>query len=170
MGTICSALAAHLLRVLRSCFVAPQKDLTLPEHGYVRVTYQASLHDPDGRDVSLSQLWHPLIPDGRGGHKTDPKGLIFMAPNLEIDLSEPAPIEKWQHGDIGDAEGLAKNQVWKKRRVMKDILEHRMQPFTKEQKDQWRALKEFHDTFTCSDGVPSLPLTLRAGIVTLGQM
>lgn len=94
---------------------------------------------------------------------TDPKGVLFMSPNLVIDLSTPAAPEAWKHGDVGDAEGLQKRDVWRKRKVMKDILEHRMLEFSHEQQDQWRALNEFHNHYKCSDEVPDLPLTLRAG-------
>lgn len=140
-----------------------QKDLTLAEHGYVRVTYQETLHDSDANDDKTSQMWHPVVPDEKGGHKTDPKGLLFMVPHLQIDLSQPAPIEEWKHGDTADAEGLTKKDVWKKKKVMSDILNHRMLSFTDDQQDQWRALNEFHNRFKCSDEVPVLPLTLRAG-------
>lgn len=95
---------------------------------------------------------------------TDPKGLLYMANDLVIDVSKvEAPIEVWKHGDLADAEGLTKKDVWKKKRVMTDILEHRMTSFSHEQQDQWRALNEFHNSFQCSDDVPPLPLTLRAG-------
>ena len=66
--------------------------------------------------------------------------------------------------DLGDAEGLKKKDVWFKRKVMSDILDHRMAAFTANQQDQWRALKAFHDQYETSDAVPSMPITLRAGV------
>lgn len=86
-----------------------------------------------------------------------------MCPNISIDLSKSAPPEPWLYGNIGDAEGLQKKQVWSKSRVMSDILNHRMLSFSDDQQDQWRAVNEFHERFKCSDEVHNLPLTLRAG-------
>lgn len=158
---VCNAkrITKSLTLAVRPSQYAPQ----LPEHGYVRVTYQAALDDPENMVEAPHKRWHPLTPDGSGGLMTDPKGVIFMEPGVVMDLSVPAKVETWKHGDIGDAEGLQKKDVWRKRRVMRDILDHRMVSFTKEQKDQWRALNEFHERYTCSDQVPNSPLTLRAG-------
>lgn len=143
--------------------LASQVDLNLPEHGYVRVTYKEALHDPESTD-STAQLWHPVISDGKGGRVTDPKGLFFINKDVVIDVShQQASVEVWKHGDIGDAEGLQKKETWSKKRVMHDILTHRMPSFTQEQQDQWRALSDFHESFRCSDMVPQLPLNLRAG-------
>lgn len=138
-----------------------QRDANLPEHGYVRVHYKKALHDPD--DDTKTEPWHPVKYDEKGTMVTDEKGLFFMAAELQVNISEPAHAETWKHGDLGDAEGLVKRDVWKKKKVMEDILKHRMKDFTPEQKDQWRALGEFHDGYQCSDDVPTLPLTLRAG-------
>lgn len=46
--------------------------------------------------------------------------------------------------------------------VLRDILEYRMKDFTPAQKDQWRAMKTFHDMYKTSDSVPNLPISLRA--------
>lgn len=139
-----------------------QYDPKLQEHGYVRATYKETLHDPEvKRDVQ----WHPLIFDASVGQRvTDPKGLLFMAEDLVVDLEEAAPIEHWKHGDVGAAEGLTKRDVWKERKVMSDILDHTMLSFSQDVQDQWRALSSFHKRFRCSDEVPNLPLTLRAGV------
>lgn len=136
----------------------PQHDPNLKEHGCVRVTYKEAVHDPDG-DVP----WLPVKYNEKGEKVTDPNGVFFMSHGLVIDLSKPPPIETWKHGDFSDAEGLQKKDVWKKGRVMNDILQHRMLAFPPEQQDQWRAINEFHTRYVRSDEVPNLPLTLRAG-------
>lgn len=144
-----------------------QYDPNLREHGYVRVTYKETLSDPENKDASVQKMWHPLMSGGAGELITDPKGVLFMAPNLVVDVSQPASPEPWKHGDIGDAEGLEKKNVWRKKKVMSDILEHRMLSFTHEQQDQWRTLNEFHERFQCSDQVPNLPFSLHAGGCTI---
>lgn len=141
-----------------------QYDPALPEHGYVRVQYRERLHDDAEHDTSsTTEMWHPLMEDEGGQRVSDPKGVLFMQRGIEVDLSQPPEAEVWKHGDVCDAEGLQKRDVWKKSRVMKDILRHRMLSFTEEQQDQWRALNEFHERFKCSDEVPNLPIQLRAG-------
>lgn len=139
-----------------------QLDEKLVEHGGVRVTYKKSIHDPDQLEDSE---WGPKIYDGIK-RITDPKGLLFMSEGFVADLSKPAASESWHYADIGDAEGLSKAHVWKKKKVMSDILHHRMCEFSEEQQDQWRAMNEFHERFDVSDKVPALPLTLRAGTLT----
>lgn len=133
----------------------------LPEHGYVRVHYKERLHDPDGDDQA--NLWHPIKRDAKGEKVTDPKGLLFMSEGLEIDLSRAATPEKWKHGDLSEAEGLNKHDVWKKSRVLGDIINHTMLPFPPEQQDQWRAMHQFHQLYNVSDKVPDLPISIRAG-------
>lgn len=127
----------------------------------MRVTYKEAIHDADDPKQDLE--WLPRVINSEGKRVTDPKGLLFMAENFVADLSMPAPPETWKHGDFSDAEGLKKKDIWKKKKVLSDILLHRMIPFTEEQKDQWRAMNEFHTKYQLSDEVPCLPLALRAG-------
>lgn len=135
----------------------------------MKVTYKESLHDPDDNDPT-TRLWHPVALDANGeGMITKPQGLLFMSPGINIDVSMPAMAESWKHGDLDDAEGLSKKDVWQKKRVMSDILNHLMATFTQEQQDQWRALNEFHERFKHSDEVQELPLVLRAGVCSCAR-
>lgn len=127
----------------------------------MRVHYKEAIHDEDN---PLTSEWLPKTQTSGGDRVTDPKGLLFMCKGFAPDLSQPALPERWKHGDVGDAEGLLKKDVWQKRKVMLDILKHRMTKFTPEQKDQWRALNDFHEQYHVSDQVPNLPISLRAGV------
>lgn len=138
-----------------------QVDEKLTEHGGVRVTYKAAIHDADADPHN--DEWLPKTETSEGKRVTDPKGIMFMTKDLKVDLSLAAQPEHWLHGDLRDAEGLSKKDVWRKSKVMSDILIHRMSAFTPEQQDQWRALNKFHELYKVSDEVPDLPLTLRAG-------
>lgn len=105
----------------------------------------------------------PFTYDKQGHKVTDPKGYMFMVANPMADLNRPALPEPWEHADMGDAEGLSRNSVWHKSKVFSDIIGHRMKDAPPAQCDQWKAMKQFHDTYTTSDSVPALPITLRAG-------
>lgn len=136
-----------------------QYDPNLIEHGRVRVTYKEAIHDAE----DVTDQWLPKLETSEGKLESDPKGLLFMSQDFVADLSKPAKIETWKHGDTTDAEGLTKKDVWRKSKVLTDILQHRMTDFSPTQKDQWRALNHFHERFKLSDEVPHLPLHLRAG-------
>lgn len=56
-----------------------------------------------------------------GVQTTDEKGALIMREGAKVDLSTPAKIEVWRHGDIGDAEGLSKKDVWKKKKVFAHV-------------------------------------------------
>lgn len=146
--------------------IRTQYDATLKEHGYVRVTYKAELHDPELESTSATDdPWHPIKID-QGKRVTDPKGLMFMSEGVKIDLTVPPAPEKWLHGDLKDAEGLQKKDVWRKSKVMSDIVNHTMLSFSKEKQDQWRALNEFHLRYKHSDEVPNLsPFSIKAGVI-----
>lgn len=138
-------------------------DEKLTEHGCVRVTYKAAIHDADADPHNND--WLPKVENSDGKRVTDPKGIMFMSKDVKIDLSKAAEPERWLYGDLRDAEGLSKKDVWRKSKVMSDILMHRMGAFTPEQQDQWRAINKFHELYRVSDEVPQLPLKLRAGMV-----
>lgn len=147
--------------MLKRHLTVAQRDPSLPEHGYVRVHYKEAVHDPEGD--TTTELWHPVMHNQKGEKITDPKGIFFMASNLVIDISKPPRPEAWKHGDYSDAEGLQRKDVWKKKRVMSDILDFRITNLPAEKQDQWRALNEFHNRYRRSDEVPTLPLTIRSG-------
>lgn len=148
--------------MIGACLPLPQADPNLKdEHGGVRVTYKLCIDDAS--EGATESEWLPLIETSDGKRVTDPKGLLFMSKGLVVDLSQPANSEPWRHGNVSDAEGLQKKDVWKKDKVLNDILRHRMVSFSTEERDQWRAINEFHHRFLRSDEVPNLPLTLRAG-------
>lgn len=140
-------------------YTCSQYDSTLKEHGYVKVKYKETLLDPPAGEPAML----PVIYNEEGKKVMDPKGFLFIRENVQIDLQQPAPKEKWRLGDAHDAEGLQRRDYWHKSKVMSDILNHRMQDFTAEQKDQWRALNWFHNTYQTSDALPDMPLSLRAG-------
>lgn len=159
--SVCVLHDCGMLTSMCHCLYVAQFDPMLPEHGCVRVHCKESLHDTE----SDAEPWHPLKRDDDGALVTDPKGLMFMSEGIKVDLSKPVQPEKWKHGDIRDAEGLTRKDVWKKTKVMSDIIDHLMLPFSPEQQDQWRAIKYFHERYTRSNEVPNLPLVLRPGML-----
>lgn len=134
--------------------------------------YKETLHeavDPQQGTCSSQTShagWLPMR-DEDGVRKIDPNGLLFMSEDVVVDLKNPASPEPWKRGDVGEAEGLKKKDVWKKRKVLSDIIEHRMLCFSPEEQDQWRCIKQFHQRYQISDEVPNLPLSLKAGVCYL---
>lgn len=126
----------------------------------MKVTYNESLMPPPAGEPRM----RPYMYDEKGAKVTAPKGYMFMVEDAVADLSCQAPSEQWEHADIGDAEGLTRTQVWHKSKVLSDIIKHRMEGAPPAQCDQWKAMREFHERYTTSDSVPSLPITMRAGL------
>lgn len=155
------ACANRATQIIWHAFDSLQVDPNLPEHGYVKVTYNKTLLPPAPGEPSM----RPYIYDENSGHKiTNPKGFLFMVHDAKADLTRPALPEEWEHADVGDAEGLSRGDVWHKNKVLHDIIHHRMRDAPSSQRDQWKAMKEFHDLYTTSDSVPPLPISLRAGV------
>lgn len=90
-----------------------QYDETQCNHGYVNVTYNNTLLDAP----SHLPAWKPYKENEKGERITDPQGVLMMKANTVIDLNNPPEVEVWRHGDIGEAEGLLENDVWKKDKV-----------------------------------------------------
>lgn len=127
----------------------------------MKVTYNDNLLPPSIGEPNMK----PYMYGDKGEKITAPKGYLFMVEDAVADLSLQAPPEPWEHADIGDAEGLTRNQVWHKSKVLSDIIKHRMEGAPPTQRDQWKAMREFHEQYVTSDAVPSLPITLRAGLI-----
>jgi hypothetical protein len=73
-------------------------------------------------------------------------------------LANDPGVDSWKHS--APVEGVPEKSTWQCARVFRDILEHRMAKQTDEQKEQWRALHEFHRKYETADSVPTLPLQL----------
>lgn len=77
--------------------------------------YNKTLLDPpDG-----APAWHPYKKNENGELISDPDGALIMRANAKVDLSKPAEIELWRHGDVGEGEGLNATDVWKKNKVLR---------------------------------------------------
>lgn len=140
-------------------FPHAQEDLSLARHGFVKVTYNKTLLPPEEGQPAF----HPFEPDSDGRMVTAAQGFRFMVPYPQVDMSTPAEMQSWKHGDVGDAEGLGKKEVWQKTKVLTDIVEHRMADAPEAQRDQWKAIAHFHNSYKTSGEVLPLPLALRAG-------
>ena len=74
-------------------------------------------------------------------------------------LSSNPGVSAWKHG--APTEGIPEKKTWQKERVFRDILEHRMLPFSADQQQQWHALHQFHNLYPTADSVPALPIHLQ---------
>ena len=104
-------------------------DPSLPEHGYVRVTYKEAVNT-----VATPERPYEFKPVNLvdGEYTLDPKGLIFMQdarftpncsnPNARFPLLSNNPgIDDWKLGK--PVEGVPTAKTWKQDRVFRDILE-----------------------------------------------
>ena len=103
---------------------------------------------------------------------TDPEGKIIMEgpwPSLD---EEPG-VEVWGPAEKEGTEGHAtldndretevagerpkEKKAWQQKKVFNDICKHTAASFPPLAREQWAALKHFHETNTCSDTVPAVP-------------
>jgi hypothetical protein len=160
-----------LLAVTQRFFVY-EYDPSLPEHGYVRVTYKESITTMETDDRPYEFKPVDLV-DGKYVLKKE--GLIFMQDSRFTprewcshaqarfpSLSTNPGVDDWKHGK--PVEGVPEKATWQQERVFRDILEHRMIEgnFSNEHQQQWRALHHFHESYPTADSVPPLPITLQS--------
>ena len=105
-------------------------DPSLPEHGYVRVTYKEAVNTtatPPERPYEFKPV---KVVNGK--YELDPKGYIFMQdarvtpgcsdPNARFPVLSSNPgVDAWKHGQ--PVEGVPEAKTWKRDRVFRDILE-----------------------------------------------
>lgn len=97
-------------------------------------------------------------------------------------LSEVPSVETWGPAEKEGAEGHAtrdsnsdtevagarpKNKKpWGQKKVFHEICNHTAAAYPQSARDQWAALKHFHETHTCSDSVPFVPFNMQGATRT----
>ena len=141
-------------------------DPTLPDHGFVRVTYRENLLDEPAE--SNEPEFKPAIELPNGSLVTNPKGHVFM--DRFPSLNEKPPMEPFvfaedKHVTEGKEKAKrSKKESWGKEKVFKDIRLHlaKSDCFTDAQRSQWEVLDALHDEYDTADKMPSLPFTKTA--------
>jgi hypothetical protein len=143
-------------------------DPSLPQHGYVRVTFRDSILPFE--DTKMPEM-KPVDIQVDGSMVTRPTGLLFMNQASIPALNRQPRKETWKAAEKADiGEGDKKEaKAWQQTKVMSDITEYRMLTFPAVKQAQWKAINNFHKTYRTSDMVPSLPLTLTPGDGSAGS-
>ena len=152
-------------------------DATLVSHGYVRVRYRDNILPFE--EKSYPEL-KPFDVLDTGQMIMKQVGYRFMLPDRYPSLEEPPPLEPWkaaENGEFGDEPCAAdgpdpksgplnmkgsrpKTRAWQQEKVLSDITKHRMLEFPPDKRDQWRTIKQFHETHKTSDTCPKIPCML----------
>eukprot|EP00965_Chrysotila_dentata_P130651 4319732-Pleurochrysis_carterae.AAC.1 len=124
-------------------------DEYLAKHGYVLVRYRRTLLPPKDGEPEF------LPADYVGGKWVPkPKGLLFMLNRQFPKVSVAADVESWKPAETDATEGLG----------VHDKAGQRTAPTASEcvQRDQWRALHQFHLQYSTCDSLPPLPISCAA--------